>query len=155
MRLALAVERLRGRLRAEAGTGRWSRRHLATLHRVVHGPPGTTSDLAAAEYVRPQSMAQVVTALAEGGLVRRVPDPHDGRRLLIRATDLGREVLRAASATREAWLAEAIEHGLDPAEREALPLLIRVLGTLADFGRPTRPTPRRRPHAQGPRRGGG
>jgi hypothetical protein len=51
-----ALQRLRARIRAESGMGTspWSRSQLLVLDRLVAGPPMTTSDLAAAEYVRPQ-----------------------------------------------------------------------------------------------------
>ncbi|MFF2523375.1 MarR family winged helix-turn-helix transcriptional regulator [Streptomyces liangshanensis] len=131
--LSLALGRLRGRLRAEGGPGSsvWTRSQLAALHRVAGGPPATTSDLAAAEYMRPQSMAQTLAALEKGGLITRHPDPDDGRRFLVVATDEGREVLRAAMEGREAWLAYAIETTLSPAELAALPGLIEVLDRLA------------------------
>ena len=42
----------------------------------------SVSDLAAAEHVRPQSMAQTVGDLEDEGLVSRRPDPDDRRRAL-------------------------------------------------------------------------
>jgi DNA-binding MarR family transcriptional regulator len=134
--LVLAMNRLRGRLRTEAGLSpsRWSRSQLAALYRVASGPPSTTSDLAAAEYMKPQSMAQTLATLEADGLVTRRPDPRDGRRILIAATERGHEVAQRLMATREQWLAGAIEHGLNEAERTALPDLIRILNRLADCG---------------------
>ncbi|MDX3850065.1 MarR family winged helix-turn-helix transcriptional regulator [Streptomyces sp. AK02-01A] len=136
--LALAVDRLRGRLRQESGlaSSPWSRSQLAALKRVVSGPPCTTSDLAASEYMRPQSMAQIVSALEDGGLVTRHQDPRDGRRMLISATERGREVVRSALATREAWLSRAVAEGLDDLDRDALPEVVRILERLADWAVP-------------------
>jgi DNA-binding MarR family transcriptional regulator len=136
--LALSMDRLRARLRSESGLGAspWSRSQLAALNRVVQGPPSTTSDLAAAEYMRPQSMAQILAALEEGGLVARRPDPGDGRRVLITPTEQGRDVVRSALEAREAWLAGAIERALDDEERAALPVLVGLLDRLADCDAP-------------------
>ncbi|MFC3584833.1 MarR family transcriptional regulator [Streptantibioticus rubrisoli] len=47
--------------------------------------PISTSELAASEYMRTQSMAQTFPELEKGGLVQRTPDPRDGRRMLISA----------------------------------------------------------------------
>ncbi|MEU3186160.1 MarR family transcriptional regulator [Streptomyces sp. NPDC006923] len=145
--LALAVDRLRGRLRQESGPAPspWSRSQLAALRRVVSGPPCTTSGLAAAAYMRPQSMAQIVAALEEGALVTRHQDPADGRRILISATDSGREAVRSAPASREAWLARAVAEGLDDLDRDALPEVVRILERLADWAVPG--TARRAPAA--------
>jgi DNA-binding MarR family transcriptional regulator len=148
--LVLAMNRLRGRLRSEtraetgpwtgsqlaAMYGSWTRSQLAALYRVVSGPPSTTSDLAAAEYMRPQSMAQTLTGLESDGLITRGQDPTDGRRILISATDRGRDVARWLTSTREQWLAGAIEHGLDERSRAALPDLIQLLNRLADCDAP-------------------
>jgi DNA-binding MarR family transcriptional regulator len=81
----------------------------------------TTSDLAAAEYVRPQSMAATPAPLLEARLVVRHRDPDDGRRILIVPTDAGRDALRSVQSQRDAWLASAIERVLDEEELEALP----------------------------------
>ena len=136
--LVFAMTRLRGRLRSETGTeaGHWTRSQLAALHRIASGPPSTTSDLAAAEYIKPQSMAQTLASLQAEGLITRGPDPTDGRRVLISATDRGRDVARWLISTREQWLAGAIEHALDERSRAALPELIQLLNRLADCDPP-------------------
>src|SRR5919204_1526005 len=55
----------------------------------------SVSDLAAAERVRPQSMAQTVGDLEAEGLVARRPDPSDRRRALVELTPKGRDALEA------------------------------------------------------------
>jgi DNA-binding MarR family transcriptional regulator len=133
-----ALQRLRARIRAEAGMGTsgWSRSQLLVLDRLVAGPPMTTSDLAAAEYVRPQSMASTLAPLLEAGLVVRRRDPDDGRRVLIVVTDAGRDALESVQAQQDAWLASAIERELDEKEPAALPTLVRLLDRLADSDAP-------------------
>ncbi|MFF9127587.1 MarR family winged helix-turn-helix transcriptional regulator [Streptomyces sp. NPDC014889] len=49
----------------------------------------TVSDLAAEEGVRHQSMAATVSAMTETGLLKKSPDPDDGRRRLIALTAEG------------------------------------------------------------------
>jgi DNA-binding MarR family transcriptional regulator len=102
----------------------------SVLSRLDREGAQTTSALASAERVRPQSMAQTLAELEEGGLIARSPDPADGRRILIELTGRGRERLREDRRRREGWLAEAISTELTPAEQqmliEALPLLRRL-----------------------------
>ncbi|MFF4354467.1 MarR family winged helix-turn-helix transcriptional regulator [Streptomyces sp. NPDC001530] len=132
--LVRSMDRLRGRIRSESGmhAGPWSRSQLAALHRVASGPPATTSDLAAAEYMKPQSMAQTLAVLEKHGLVARAPDPTDGRRVLFSATRRGREEVEQWLQAREAWLTDAIEDTLTGEERSGLGALVAILERLAD-----------------------
>src|SRR6476659_1745918 len=91
--------RLVRRLRAEPGSLPVA--HATVLARLDREGSAGTSDLAAAERMRPQSMAQTVRDLEAAGLVSRRPDPDDGRRALVELTALGRERVRAARAPRE------------------------------------------------------
>jgi DNA-binding MarR family transcriptional regulator len=102
----------------------------SVLSRLDREGPRSTSELAAAERVRPQSMAQTLAELESGGLIARRRDPADGRRVLIELTPLGTERLGEDRQRREGWLTEAIAAELDDAEQqtliEALPLLRRL-----------------------------
>lgn len=90
------------------------------------------SDLAAAERVRPQSMAQTVSDLEAAAMVTRRPDPSDGRRALVELTPLGLSTLQADRRNREGWLAKVIADDLDPAERETLRRAVDLLRRIAD-----------------------
>jgi len=90
------------------------------------------SDLAAAERVRPQSMAQTVADLESAGMVTRRPDPRDGRRALVELTPHGLATLQADRRDREGWLARTIADDLDPAERATLHRSVELLRRLAD-----------------------
>jgi DNA-binding MarR family transcriptional regulator len=100
------------------------------LGRLEREGPATTSALAAAERVRPQSMAQTIAELGADGLVAKTPDPDDGRQILIELTERGRTILSEERARREGWLERTLESELTPEEREilmrALPLLRRI-----------------------------
>ncbi|WP_338704108.1 MarR family transcriptional regulator (plasmid) [Streptomyces sp. Q6] len=139
LELVRTMDRLRGRIRSETGMGAspWSRSQLAALHRVVYGSPATTSDLAAAEYMRPQSMAQTIGMLEQHGLVARRPDPGDGRRMLITATPRGRKEAERWLEAREAWLTAAIDQTLTAEERAGLTALMRIMERLADSDVPS------------------
>jgi DNA-binding MarR family transcriptional regulator len=124
-----SVGRLVRRLRAEPGP---PFAQLAVLGRLDREGPAGISDLAAADRMRPQSMAQTVRDLEDAGLVSRRPDPQDGRRSFVELTPAGVQTLHATRARREDWLTQTLERELEAEEREllrqALTLLDRVAG---------------------------
>lgn len=91
----------------------------------------TTSDLAADQRVRPQSMARAVGLLMEQNLIARRPHPTDGRKSLVELTDAGRTALEAERGRRAGWLAQAIETELTDEERELLARSTTLLERLA------------------------
>ncbi|HZS25475.1 MAG TPA: MarR family transcriptional regulator [Gaiellaceae bacterium] len=106
---------------------------LATvLARLDREGPLTTSELAALERMRPQSMAETVQELAADGLVEKRADPGDGRRQLVSPTPRGRAVLAESRRRREDWLASAIAERLSARERETLAEAIALLERLAE-----------------------
>lgn len=107
--------------------------HIAVLSRLDRAGPETTSRLAAAERMRPQSMAQILTELRAEGLVDRLPDPSDRRQILVGLTETGRELLSAERRRREDWLSRAIADELTPAEQALLVDAVPLLRRLADL----------------------
>ncbi|MEA2307196.1 MAG: hypothetical protein QOH43_4476 [Solirubrobacteraceae bacterium] len=105
---------------------------LTVLGRLDREGPSSVSDLAAAERMRPQSMAQTVRELETAGLVSRRADPEDGRRAFVELTATGHERLRATRAAREDWLSETLNRELDADERELLRRALMLLGRIAD-----------------------
>ena len=118
------------RLRAEGGQPPVGQ--MAVLGRLDREGPASTSDLAAAERMRPQSMAQTVRDLESAGLVSRRPDPDDGRRALVELTPAGLDRLHTTRARREGWLAELFEREFTAAERETLRAALPLLRRIAD-----------------------
>lgn len=94
-----------------------------------HGPQ-TTSQLAALESVRPQSMAHTVQQLQDAGYITRTPDPSDGRQTLIGLSDAGRDALVTVRHESTGWLATAIEDSLSADELDSLSDAIAVLNRL-------------------------
>lgn len=132
--LMTAMTRLRARLRSESTPSdmRWTWSQLAALGRIVQEGPTTVSDLAQAEHVRRQSMAETVAALRADGLVQARPDPADGRKTLLVATGAGRDLLTGIPAAREAWLSVVIAGTLDRDEQETLRRAAEIMARLAD-----------------------
>jgi DNA-binding MarR family transcriptional regulator len=125
--LGQLVRRLRAEHRFPLSQG-------SVLGRLDREGPRSTSDLAVAERVRPQSMAQTLTDLEGDGLIGRRPDPDDRRRVLIELTDAGREALRADRRNREGWLARAIDERLTAEEQVVLARSCELLERLSRAG---------------------
>jgi DNA-binding MarR family transcriptional regulator len=106
--------------------------HGAVLGRLERGGPNTTSALAAAERIRPQSMASTIAELESQGFVTRVPDPDDGRQMLIEVAPKGREMLEEERRRRDGWLAEAIRTTLTADEQKLLIEAVALLRRLAE-----------------------
>ena len=104
----------------------------SVLSRLDREGAQTTSALAAAERVRPQSMAQTLAELETAGLIARRPDPDDRRRVHMELTAQGRERMLEERGKREDWLAAAIAAEWTPEEQRtllaAVPLLRRLSG---------------------------
>jgi len=132
--LMTAMTRLRARLRSESTPGdmRWTWSQLAALGRIAVEGPTTMTVLAQAEHVRRQSMAETVAALRADGLVESRPDPSDGRKTLLAATQKGRELVETIPATREAWLGFAMDSTLSRDERQTLRQAAAIMSRLAD-----------------------
>jgi DNA-binding MarR family transcriptional regulator len=131
--LRIVLGQLVRRLRLE---NRLPLSHAAVLARLDREGPATTSALADAERMRPQSMGQTVSELLAGGLVARVPDPVDRRQVLIELTDEGRAMLAEDRARRDGWLAETIASELSPEEQRLLVEAVGLLGRLAEVATP-------------------
>ncbi len=127
--LRVVLGQLMRRLRSEH---RFPLSHGAVLGRLDRDGAQSCSELADAERVRPQSMAQTVGDLETDGLVQRRPDPGDRRRALVELTVEGRTALEADRRQRDGWLANAIANDLAPAEQAVLGEAVELLQRLAD-----------------------
>ncbi|KAB1989915.1 MarR family winged helix-turn-helix transcriptional regulator [Streptomyces triticiradicis] len=132
--LRVAFSLLRRRIREVPGTQDRAQdltpSQISALTLVSKSGAATASALAAAEGVRPQSMAATLAALDRYGLIQRNPDPGDGRRQLVTLTDAGRERVEGTRQARSEWLARAFEERCTEDERrtviEAMALLERL-----------------------------
>jgi DNA-binding MarR family transcriptional regulator len=127
--LRVVLGQLTRRLRAE---NRFPLSHAAVLGRLDRCGPQSVSDLAVAERVRPQSMAQTVADLETDGFVMRSPDPDDRRRALVELTEEGLATLQADRAARDGWLARTIADKLSPADQKTLGSAVELLRRLAE-----------------------
>lgn len=129
--LRAVVARLLRKFREAGADDTLTPTQASALARLGKGGVATVSSLAAAERVRPQSMAATVEALERVGLVTRSQDPHDGRRQIIDLTDDGRARIEGQREAGAAWLEETLASRMSAAElrtvSEATAILERVL----------------------------
>ncbi|MCF8571263.1 MarR family transcriptional regulator [Gordonia sp. HY002] len=127
----VVFSRLRRRFREVAAFDELTPSQTVVVSRLA-GSEMSSSDLADAERVRPQSMAATVTVLTERGLVERAPDPNDGRRQVLSLSAQGRALVDGTRRTRDEWLAHAVDERLTETERETLAAALPLLDRLAD-----------------------
>ncbi|MCV7402402.1 MarR family transcriptional regulator [Mycobacterium fragae] len=129
--LRVMFSRLRRRLKDVTTGSDLTPSQTAVLTRLWKEGDSSASALAAAERVRPQSMATILAGLDQHGLIRRTPDPDDGRRQVISLTAAGRRRAESDRQVREEWLARAIQDRYSERERrvilDALALLQRLI----------------------------
>jgi DNA-binding MarR family transcriptional regulator len=130
--LRVVFSRLRRRIREVAGDEELTPSQVSALTLISKGGAATASTLASAEGVRPQSMAATLAVLEQLGLIRRSPDPDDGRRQLVTLTEAGRERVEGDQQAREEWLTRALQDRYTEEERQT------VLAALALMERLTR-----------------
>ena len=125
--ISLLVRRVRQV--AAAGELRMPERHA--LSRLERGGPTTSSELARQEQITAQAMGATLSALQARGLVERRADPDDGRRVVLSATDAGRQALKDKRDARTDQLAQALSSSFTRAELEQLAAAAPLLERLA------------------------
>ena len=129
--LRVAAGNLYRRLKqSPADGGEATLAETSTLGRLERNGPATSSDLARADRISPQSMGVTVAALEARGLIERSRDPLDGRRVVLAITDAGRRVVHDKRGARTALIAAALRDGFTEAELgqllAAAPLIQRL-----------------------------
>lgn len=93
-----------GNIRAEASHG-ISSAQLFALRAINAEPGGSLRDLAARTLTSQSTVSEVVTRLAAQGLVTRVASTEDRRRIELRVSTRGQQILAKAPATIQEQLA--------------------------------------------------
>lgn len=126
------VGKLKRRLREQSDVGDLTPSQTAVLLRLEKHGPATTSSLARAEGMRPQSMGTVIDALQSAGLVAGAPDPKDGRQTILSLTDQCRRWIGEGRAARQDWLFRTIQTRLSEEEQDALTVAVTLLQRIVD-----------------------
>jgi DNA-binding MarR family transcriptional regulator len=103
-----AIHLLRRLRKQDIATGEGPAR-LSALSVLVFAGPKTLGELAAAEQVKPPTMSRMVAGLARSRLIEITADPHDARRLRIRATPKGTRLLHKGRRLRITALAAHLD----------------------------------------------
>lgn len=118
------------RLRQVPAEGDLTLPETSALARLDRGGPTTAGALAKLEQISPQSMGATLGALEARGLVKRRPDPDDGRRVVLSATEAGLRVLWSRRNARTEQMARALSTGFTRSELRQLmaaaPLIERL-----------------------------
>ena len=126
----VAAGNLYRRLKQSPIEGEATLAETSTLGRLARNGPATSSDLARADHISPQSMGVTVAALEERGLVERSRDPLDGRRVVLSITEAGQQVVDDKRGARTAMIAAALRDGFTDTELgqllAAAPLIQRL-----------------------------
>lgn len=129
--LILGLGLLRRRLRQLPLDGEVSLPEYVALHRLERDGATTSSVLAKAEQIRPQSMGETLAKLEQRGLIERSKDPTDGRRILLALTREGAQEVTRKRATRIHQIADALAT-LTPEEQRSLAEAAPILERLAE-----------------------
>lgn len=127
--LRVAVARLSRRLRQHADAGLSLSLQSALVSIEQHGPL-PLGELARHERIAPATVTKIVGRLVTEGLVRRLPDPDDGRVVRVAITPAGRHRLDESRRRRTAWLATRLARP-DAPSADALRTTLDVLEALA------------------------
>ncbi len=127
-----SVRLLTHRLRDVPQDGDVSLSEASLLARLDHLGPRDAATLARLEGISAQSVGVTIAALAARGLVRRRPDPEDGRRRVVALTPAGLAALRRRRTRRAAQLAAALAEGFSAAERRQLLAAVPLIERLAE-----------------------
>lgn len=132
--LRVAVSRLLRQLRAQAEGSDLTKSQSSVLIRLEQGGSATATQLARAAGMRPQSMAKIVRALEEAGLIAGTPDPADGRKTVLNLTDAARDEFRTGRRAKEDWLTRVIEAEFTDAEIRQLADAVELLDRIGRAG---------------------
>ena len=131
-----AVKLLRRLRREDEAMGLTAARASALSVLVFGGRPITLGALAQAEQVSAPTVTRLIVGMERDGLVRREPDPKDGRVVWLHATPKGAKLLHAGRRRRVAAL-EAGLANLAPAERATLADAVSILERVLQGGEGT------------------
>ncbi|MBO0820764.1 MAG: MarR family transcriptional regulator [Nocardiopsaceae bacterium] len=128
--LGPALERVVALIRSLNTNHVMSRSASGTLATLERGGPSRLTALATREGVTQPAMTQLISRLESAGLVRREPDPGDGRVVRVTITEAGRSTMALRRAERTERLTVLLAQ-LSVEQRTTLAAAIPALDALA------------------------
>jgi DNA-binding MarR family transcriptional regulator len=132
--LVVRLERMVGLLRSLSQPDQLSMTSASTLATLDREGPSRLTALAARQGVTQPAMTQLIARLQESGLVRREPDPADGRVVQVSITAEGKALIASRREQRSLRLAALLTQ-LDPGHRAALAAALPAMDALASARR--------------------
>ena len=111
---------------------RFSFSTLSVLHTLARRGPMRLTDMLATEQLKQPALTSLVAKLERDGLLRRRPDPSDGRAMLLSLTRAGRQIVRSRHANRVAKLSRLVDQ-LTPEEHAVIAGSVDVLARLTEI----------------------
>ncbi|MGW0818304.1 MarR family winged helix-turn-helix transcriptional regulator [Streptomyces viridiviolaceus] len=131
---AVVADRLVGERLAAAGAHKW---HFAVLVALAEAGAASQAELSRRTGIYRSDMVAVLNELADGGCIRREPDPADRRRNVITLNPTGRRRLERL----DALIADAQRELLAPLTPGQQDSLVHLLTVLTEHHRPAHPRP--------------
>ena len=129
----IQLTRLNKRLRQEAQNHPESWSEMLVLSSIERlGEDATPSKIATAETMYSSNLAALLRKLEGSGLISRVPDKQDKRRVRLQLTEKGIFTLEESRRRRDEWLSKAIDTCLNEQEQSQLQELGSLLEKLAN-----------------------
>lgn len=129
--LRLAIQRLARRIRSNAPDDDISESQRSVLFTLgAHGRQSLGS-LSEHERITPPSMNRTVNALVASGLVTRVTDEVDARRIHIDLSETGQAFVNETRRRRDAWFTQHLQ-SLTPDQLRTLEQAVPILKELAE-----------------------
>lgn len=126
------VSKLKRRLREQSHVGDLTPSQTSVLLRLEKAGSATTSGLARAEGMRPQSMAPIIAVLQDAELLKGAPDPTDGRQTLLSLTETCRKWIAEGRAARQDWLTRMLDAKLSQQEQDEVAKALTLLKRLVE-----------------------
>lgn len=104
--------------------------HLPVLVALQNGQAGSQRDLARFARIEQSSMAQMLARMERDGLIRRMPDPADGRSSKISLTEAARTRMPEACAVLFQGNRDALHGFTDKEAIQLVSLLTRLIANL-------------------------
>jgi DNA-binding MarR family transcriptional regulator len=105
---------------------------LSVLHTLSRTETCRLSDLVRTEQIKQPALTAAVAKLERDGLVRRSPDPSDGRASMLSLTAAGRSIVSRRRAKRVEGLRRLVDR-LPPADRDRLLGIADVLDQIVEL----------------------
>jgi DNA-binding MarR family transcriptional regulator len=131
-RLTQSIEDFNGVFIRIPAADRLSFSSLSVLHTLSRAGACRLSDLVRTEQIKQPALTAAVAKLERDGLVRRSPDPDDGRASMLSLTAAGRRVVSRRHAARVDGLRRLVDR-LPPADRERLLGIVDVLDRIVEL----------------------